>query len=301
MDNQQIQRIKHGLIAAQAKIKSMLLCHEKNLQFVDELWHYPDGGGGLSCRSDGGVVIEKAGINRSDIQGKQLPNSALSALDDRSMVSDQPFKAMGLSCIIHPYNPHAPTTHLNVRFIQVGKIWWFGGGMDLTPYVGYQDDCQTWHQACKAACMSLSKQCYDAYKQACDDYFYLPHRREHRGIGGIFFDHLNHCSFDQGVLFIEQVVSVFLTSYQTILSRRCLLPFSKADKAFQQYRRSRYVEFNLLYDRGTHFGLQSSGNIAAILSSMPPVVAWPANLNADLVKREEALIKQYLTPKEWAQ
>jgi len=222
----------------------------------------------------------------------------------RPEITGCPFEAMGISMIMHPHNPYAPTMHMNLRLFNAIKkdgerVWWFGGGFDLTPYYGFKEDCIIWHQAAYNVCAPFGDDVYPRYKKACDDYFYIKHRQEQRGIGGIFFDDLNEWNFTRCFEFIQQVGNTFASVYQKIVEKRCNMPFNAREREFQLYRRGRYVEFNLVYDRGTLFGLQSGGRIESILISLPPQVAFTYQWQAEPGSAEEALTQFYLMPRDW--
>jgi coproporphyrinogen III oxidase len=255
---------------------------------------YPEGGHSHGIRLEDGALIEKAGVSFSSIHGHAMPASASNL---RPELSHHPFSVLGVSVVIHPKNPHCPTTHANLRMFSVGETEWFGGGFDLTPYIGYNEDAECWHAYAKSACDTLSTQTYAQYKKECDAYFYLPHRQERRGIGGIFFDDL--VQNDRTWHFIQATGRSFLQAYVEILKKRMSLPFTEEDETFMLYRRGRYAEFNLMYDRGTKFGLQSKANAEAVLMSMPPRVIWPAKPSDRLMKREFNLVQDFLTPRDW--
>lgn len=269
--------------------------------FVEDKWQHPEGGGGLTRVLTGTHVIEKAGVNFSHVQGKSLPTAATLK---RPQLANAPFQALGVSVVVHPLNPFVPTTHMNVRFVAVdtkehGVIWWFGGGFDLTPYYGNEEDCLHWHQTAKQACLPFGEQVYPQYKKWCDQYFYLPHRKEPRGVGGIFYDDLNEWGFATCFAFMQSIGDHFIKAYQPILARRKGAMFTQAQREFQKYRRGRYVEFNLLYDRGTLFGLQSGGRTESILMSLPPIVNWEYNFTPAPHSQEAELYEKFLIPKDW--
>ena len=254
-------------------------------------WRYKEKGGGKSIELHDGKIIEKGAVNFSAIEGKLIPGSALKS-DIRS--KDKRFKATGISIVIHPCNPFVPCSHLNVRYFEVGsKEWWFGGGFDLTPSFPFEEDIKLWHDSAKNACDQLDKEIYKKFKKNCDEYFYLKHRDEKRGVGGIFFDKLNVHGKDQYVDFISNVLDAYLESYTCIVKKRTKKRFTKNHKEFQLMRRGRYVEFNLLYDRGTVFGLQSGGRSESILMSLPPIVRWSTKKSKVIMKFERNL-KKYL-------
>jgi coproporphyrinogen III oxidase len=243
--------------------------------------------------------FEKAAINVSHILGKSLPSACLENKKDTENLLNKPYEALGISMIFHPRNPHMPTMHANLRFFECQNTWWFGGGMDLTPYYGYHEDAIHWHQCCQQACSTASPNPYPLFKQHCDDYFYLKHRHEHRGIGGLFFDKLSEPSFEDCWKLTQSIGEGILKAYAPILTRRKDTPYSKNQTEFQHYRRGRYVEFNLLQDRGTLFGLQSGHRTENILVSMPPKASWKYNYKPKENTPESQLIKTFLTPKNW--
>ncbi len=249
--------------------------------FLRDTWARPAGGGlqggGVTAVQEHGTVMERAGVALSDVRGTQLPPAATAR---NPHLAGRAFHAMGVSVVMHPRNPHAPTAHMNVRYFSAGDVWWFGGGFDLTPYIPYEEDIVHWHRAAREACEGVSPALYPAFRQHCDEYFYLKHRGEARGIGGIFYDDVNEQSTDtpltwqQGFTLMQRVGHGFLHAYRDIIDRRRELATTERERAFQLYRRGRYVEFNLVFDRGTLFGLQSGGRTEAILVSMPPQVSW---------------------------
>ena len=258
--------------------------------FVRDSWQRPEGGGGTSCIVEDGQVFERGGVNLSRVQGRQLPPSASAA---RPEIAGRAYEAMGVSLVLHPRNPYCPTVHMNVRFFSAGETWWFGGGMDLTPYYGFEDDARHFHGVCKKAVGAH----YPRFKRWCDEYFHLKHRREPRGIGGIFFDdQAEDSSFD----LVKSVGDHFLEAYLPILERRRHLPFGEKERSFQAYRRGRYVEFNLVYDRGTLFGLQSGGRTESILMSLPPRAEWRYDWKPEPGSPEEKLYSDFLKPRDWA-
>ena len=258
--------------------------------FVRDSWQRPEGGGGTSCIVEDGQVFERGGVNLSRVQGRQLPPSASAA---RPELAGRAYEAMGVSLVLHPRNPYCPTVHMNVRFFAAGETWWFGGGMDLTPYYGFEDDARHFHGVCKKAVGTH----YPRFKRWCDEYFHLKHRREPRGVGGIFFDdQAEDSSFD----LVKSVGDHFLEAYLPILERRRHLPFGERERSFQAYRRGRYVEFNLVYDRGTLFGLQSGGRTESILMSLPPRAEWRYDWKPEPGSPEEKLYSDFLKPRDWA-
>ena len=248
-----------------------------------------------------GVVFERAGVNFSHVHGSGLPPSASAA---RPELAGRSFQATGVSLVLHPRNPHAPTVHMNVRFFLAEKegaapVWWFGGGMDLTPYYGYAEDAVHFHRTCRDALTPFGAERHARYKKWCDEYFFLRHRKEPRGIGGIFFDDLNEPDFEQCFALMKNVGEHFLPAYLPLLERRRDMPYGERERAFQAYRRGRYVEFNLVYDRGTLFGLQSGGRTESILMSLPPQAAWRYDWRPEPGSREEALYRDFLVAKDW--
>ena len=270
--------------------------------FLRDEWTRPEGGGGLARMIEGGEVIERGGVNFSDVRGESLPPSAMLA---RPELAGRAWQASGVSLVVHPRNPYAPTVHLNVRMFVAGKagaddVWWFGGGMDLTPYYGFEDDAVHFHRVCAKALAPFGEDLYPKYKQACDAYFYLRHRREPRGIGGVFFDDVADGGFDRCYALTCAVGDAFLDAYAPILARRKDVPYGERERDFQSYRRGRYVEFNLVWDRGTLFGLQSNGRTEAILMSMPPQVTWRYEWKPAPGTPEARLYTDFLVPRNWA-
>ncbi len=269
--------------------------------FVADEWQRPAGGGGRSMVLRDGDVFEQAGVNYSEVYGDNLPASATA---HRPELAGRKFRAMGVSLVIHPNNPYVPTSHANVRFFIAEKagtdpIWWFGGGFDLTPYYGDREDCIHWHRVARQACDPFGADCYARYKKWCDDYFFLKHRDEPRGIGGLFFDDLNEPDFEQAFAFMRSVGDHYLPAYVPIVERHKDDAYGEREKRFQWYRRGRYVEFNLVYDRGTLFGLQSGGRTESILMSLPPVVNWRYNYQPEAGSAEAELTEYYLQARDW--
>jgi len=263
-------------------------------RFRADPWTRAEGGGGESRILEDGALFERAGVNFSRVQGASLPPSATAA---RPQLAGRGFEAMGVSLVLHPRNPYCPTVHMNVRCFAAGEAWWFGGGMDLTPYYGFEEDARHFHATCRAA---VGDAHYPRFKRWCDEYFYLKHRREPRGIGGIFFDDLNEPDFEACFALVRAVGDRFLTAYAPIVERRRATPYGERERDFQAYRRGRYVEFNLVYDRGTLFGLQSGGRTEAILMSLPPRVAWRYDWTPEPGSPEARLISDFLKPRDWA-
>jgi coproporphyrinogen III oxidase len=266
-------------------------------KFRVDAWTRAEGGGGRACVIEDGAVFERAGVNFSTVQGARLPPSASAS---RPQLAGRAFEAMGVSLVLHPRNPYCPTVHMNVRCLAAGDVWWFGGGMDLTPYYGFEEDARHFHATCKAALAPFGADRYPRYKKWCDEYFFLKHRQEPRGIGGIFFDDLNEPDFDTCFSLVRSVGDHFIAAYAPIIERRRETPYSEREREFQAYRRGRYVEFNLVYDRGTLFGLQSGGRTEAILMSLPPRVAWRYDWQPEAGSPEDKLYRNFLKPKDWA-
>ena len=269
--------------------------------FLRDAWDRPEGGGGISRLIEEGNVIERGGVNFSHVMGAKLPPSASAHRPD---LGGQPWEAMGVSLVIHPRNPYAPTVHMNVRFFTTTTAdgepaWWFGGGMDLTPYYGDQQDVKHFHQVCHDALAPFGDGLHPRFKKWCDEYFYLKHRQEARGVGGIFFDDYNEAGFDQSFAMMRSAGDAFLKAYQPILERRKDTPYGERERDFQAYRRGRYVEFNLVFDRGTLFGLQSGGRTEAILMSMPPIVKWRYRWEPEAGSPEAALYSDFLPHRDW--
>ena len=261
--------------------------------FVRDSWQRAEGGGGTSCILEDGQVFERAGVNFSRVRGARLPPSASAA---RPQLAGRAFEAMGVSLVLHPRNPYCPTVHMNVRFFSAGDIWWFGGGMDLTPYYGFEEDARHFHATCKNALDAVGADYYPRFKRWCDEYFYLRHRGEPRGVGGIFFDDLAE---ERSFELTKSVGDNFLAAYVPILERRKEFAFGARERSFQAYRRGRYVEFNLVYDRGTLFGLQSGGRTESILMSLPPRADWRYDWKPEPGSAEEKLYTDFLKPREW--
>lgn len=270
--------------------------------FIQDQWDRDQGGGGRSRVLTDGAVFEQAGINFSHVFGGQLPASATAHRPD---LAGRNFQAMGVSLVIHPKNPYIPTSHANVRFFMAEKpgaeaIWWFGGGFDLTPYYGFKEDAIHWHKTARDACTDFGEDVYAKYKKWCDEYFFLKHRNEPRGVGGLFFDDLNEWGFDRSFAFMQSVGDHYLKAYAPIVERRKGESFGERERDFQLYRRGRYVEFNLVYDRGTLFGLQTGGRTESILMSLPPLVKWRYNWSPEPGSAEAELYEIFLKPRDWA-
>jgi len=265
--------------------------------FRSDAWQRAEGGGGVTRILEDGALFERAGVGFSHVSGMQLPASASAA---RPALAGRSFEAMGVSLVLHPRNPYCPTVHMNVRFLAAGAVWWFGGGMDLTPCYGFEEDARHFHGACKRALEPFGPERYPRYKKWCDEYFFLKHRGEPRGIGGIFFDDLAEPDFETCFALVRSVGDAFAGAYSPIVERRRAMAYGERERAFQAYRRGRYVEFNLVYDRGTLFGLQSGGRTESILMSLPPAVAWRYDWKPEAGSPEETLYKDYLRPRDWA-
>ena len=294
-------RARESLLALHERLTSTLLREDQDLVIQEDQWKREEGGGGKTWAVTGGNLIEKGGINFSDVRGDKLPQTAT---QNRPELAGSTFRAMGVSIVFHPDNPHVPTAHANVRYFEAltpenQKVWWFGGGFDMTPYYPRLEDAVYWHKAARGACAPFGEDLYPKFKDWCDQYFYLPHREETRGIGGIFFDDYNEGGFDQSLEFINSVGNTFNEAYFEIANKRRNTKFDQKQKAFQQYRRGRYVEFNLVYDRGTHFGLQSKGRTESILMSMPPTAQWAYDWSPEEGSEEQNLYLHFLKPRDW--
>ena len=294
--------VKQYLLDLQENICSDLAAEDGKEDFIRDEWQREHGGGGgLTRVLANGAVFEQAGVNFSHVQGKALPASATA---HRPELAGREFEAMGVSLVIHPHNPYVPTSHANVRFFIANKegsepIWWFGGGFDLTPYYGNREDCIHWHSIARDACDSFGADVYQRYKKWCDDYFFLKHRDEPRGIGGLFFDDLYEGGFEQCFAFMQSVGDHYLKAYLPIVQKRKNTEYGERERNFQLYRRGRYVEFNLVYDRGTLFGLQTGGRTESILMSLPPAVNWRYNWKPEAGTPEAELYEIYLKSKDW--
>jgi coproporphyrinogen III oxidase len=292
--------VKSYLSALQDRITAALE-NTDSVKFRRDVWERPEGGGGESRILSDGAVFERAGVSVSHVFGEKMPASASSL---RPEIAGAPFEAMGLSLVFHPRNPHVPTTHCNVRFLVARpsagpEVWWFGGGFDLTPYYPYDEDVLHWHRTARDACEAFGPNLYEKYKSWCDRYFFLPHRNETRGVGGLFFDDLNENGFDRSFAFQRSVGDHFLPAFMPILERRKDHPYGDRERQFQLYRRGRYVEFNLVYDRGTLFGLQSRGRSESILMSMPPLVRWEYDWRPAQGSPEARLYEDFLRPRDF--
>lgn len=294
-------QVKAYLLDLQERICDALTQEDGQGKFVEDTWERSEGGGGRSRVLVNGAVIEKGGVNFSHVFGNQMPASATA---HRPELAGRSFEAMGVSLVIHPHNPYVPTSHANVRFFiaeKVGEapVWWFGGGYDLTPYYANEDDCRHWHATARDACAPFGEQIYPHFKQWCDDYFYIKHRNEARGIGGLFFDDFNDQSFEHSFALMRAVGDSYIPAYQPIVARRKNCEFGERQRDFQLYRRGRYVEFNLVYDRGTLFGLQTGGRTESILMSLPPLVRWDYNWQPEPGSAEAELHENFLPARAW--
>jgi len=293
--------VKDYLLKLQDRICTALAAEDGGPGFREDNWEREAGGGGRSRVLEEGAVFEKAGINFSHVRGEGLPASATAA---RPELAGRSFEAMGVSLVIHPRNPYVPTSHANVRFFLAEKpgaepVWWFGGGFDLTPYYGFEEDVVHWHRSAQSACRPFGDEVYPRLKKWCDDYFYLKHRSEPRGIGGLFFDDLNEWGFERSFEFMRAVGDAYLPAYLPIVQRRRDTPYGEREREFQSYRRGRYVEFNLVYDRGTLFGLQSGGRTESILMSLPPQVSWRYDWQPERGTPEAELYERFLKARDW--
>lgn len=297
-----IAEVKSFLLALQDHICAQL-AQADGAVFTEDQWTREEGGGGRSRVLTNGAVFEQAGVNFSHVSGATLPASATA---HRPELAGRSFQAMGVSLVIHPLSPYVPTSHANVRFFIAEKpgeapVWWFGGGFDLTPFYGFAEDAVHWHRTAAELCAPFGDEVYPKYKRWCDDYFFIKHRNEARGIGGLFYDDLNTPDFDHCFAFTRAVGQGFLDAYLPIVEKRKALTWGERERQFQLYRRSRYVEFNLVWDRGTLFGLQTGGRTESILMSMPPLVRWEYNYQPDADSPEAALARDFLPVRDWLQ
>jgi len=301
MNTPSVAAISEYLTGLQDRISEALEQIDAQKCFREDVWQREEGGGGRSRVLEEGGVFEKAGINFSHVRGNRLPASATA---HRPELAGRSFEALGVSLVIHPRNPYVPTSHANVRFFIAEKddaepVWWFGGGFDLTPYYGFEDDAVHWHRTARQACEPFGAGIYPRFKKWCDEYFFLRHRGEPRGIGGLFFDDFNELGFDRSFALMQSVGDHYIPAYVPIVRKRNAIPFGERERDFQMYRRGRYVEFNLVYDRGTLFGLQTGGRTESILMSLPPVVKWRYDWQPPAGSREAELYEKFLRPKEW--
>lgn len=294
-----IDDVKDYLVTLQNRICAELEQLDGKAKFACDSWERSAGGGGESRVLSEGGVFEQAGVGFSHVFGDKMPPSATQS---RPELAGKGFQAVGVSLVLHPRNPYVPTTHANFRYFTAGEenpVWWFGGGFDLTPYYPFIDDVLHWHKTARAACEPYGRELYPRYKQWCDEYFYLKHRNETRGVGGLFFDDVNARGFDDSFAFVRSIGDSFMPGYRPIVKKRMAHPYGDRQRDFQLYRRGRYVEFNLLYDRGTLFGLQSGGRTESILMSLPPRVRWAYNWQPEPGSDEEKLYLDYLKPRDW--
>lgn len=300
MTGPDVNAVKNYLLSLQDSICETL-GKEDGQAFVEDEWQRPEGGGGRSRVLEEGNLFEKAGINFSHVFGPGLPASATA---HRPELAGRSFQAMGVSLVIHPRNPYIPTSHANVRFFIAEKagaepVWWFGGGFDLTPYYGFEEDVLHWHTVSKQACDPFGDEVYARYKNWCDEYFFLKHRNEPRGVGGLFFDDLNEWGFEKSFAFMQSVGNHYIPAYLPIVQKRKAHSYAERERDFQLYRRGRYVEFNLVYDRGTLFGLQTGGRTESILMSLPPLVKWRYDWQPEPGSAEAELYDKYLQAQDW--
>ncbi|HVF59730.1 MAG TPA: oxygen-dependent coproporphyrinogen oxidase [Thermoanaerobaculia bacterium] len=298
-----VAAVRACLFDLQDRICAALESEDGGRRFAEDLWERAEGGGGRTRILAEGGVFEKAGVNVSDVHGAALPAAATA---QRPQLAGRSFRALGLSLVLHPRNPYVPTAHANVRFLLAEKpdeppVWWFGGGFDLTPYYGFEEDAEHWHRTARALCAPFGDDVYPRFKRWCDEYFVLRHRGEPRGVGGLFFDDLDAWGFERCFAFARAVGEGFLDAYLPILRRRRDTPWGERERDFQLYRRGRYVEFNLLYDRGTLFGLQSGGRTESILMSLPPLVRWRYDWQPEPGTPEARLYEVFLKPRDWAE
>lgn len=301
MTENDITQVKNYLLNLQDSICAALEMEEPTARFVEDAWSRAEGGGGRTRVLTDGEVFEQGGVNFSHVSGFNLPPSATAK---RPELADRQYEAMGVSLVMHPRNPYIPTSHANVRFFIAKKageptIWWFGGGFDLTPFYPFREDVVHWHRTAREACRPFGADIYDRYKKWCDEYFFLKHRGETRGVGGLFFDDLNEPDFATAFAFMQSVGNHYIPAYLPIVQQRKTAAFGERERDFQLYRRGRYVEFNLVYDRGTLFGLQSGGRTESILMSMPPVAHWRYNWQPEPGSPEAELYDTYLKPQNW--
>tara|TARA_R110000796_G_scaffold88164_9_gene189877 strand:- start:1610 stop:2533 length:924 start_codon:yes stop_codon:yes gene_type:complete len=300
-DATDVAAVKDYLMGLQDRICAALEAADGQASFQEEVWERPGGGGGRSRIIENGGMLEKGGVGFSHVHGDSMPSSATA---QRPELAGRSFQAMGVSLVMHPNNPHIPTSHANVRFFVAempgaDPVWWFGGGFDLTPYYGHEEDCVHWHQVAHDACKPFGDDVYPAYKAWCDEYFYLKHRQEARGVGGLFFDDLNKWGFERSFEFQRAIGDAYVDAYLPIVERRRNTAYSPEQKAFQEFRRGRYVEFNLVYDRGTLFGLQTGGRTESILMSLPPTVRWGYNWQPEAGSEEARLADEFLPVRDW--
>jgi coproporphyrinogen III oxidase len=300
MDMPDSNAVRNWLLSLQERIVSAVEAVDGK-PFLRDSWERPEGGGGISRLIEEGNVLERGGVGFSHVKGSSLPPSAAA---NRPEVAGHPWEAMGVSLVFHPRNPYAPTVHMNVRFFTTTgegnqRVWWFGGGMDLTPYYGFEEDARHFHQTCRTALDPFGAELHPRFKQWCDEYFYLKHRKEARGVGGVFFDDFNGPGFEQSFAMTQSVGDHFIDAYLPILKRRKDVAYGERERDFQAYRRGRYVEFNLVFDRGTLFGLQSGGRTESILMSLPPIVKWRYDWQPEAGSAEAKLYTDFLPHRNW--
>ncbi|RZQ55873.1 oxygen-dependent coproporphyrinogen oxidase [Pseudidiomarina tainanensis] len=301
MHDSMLEQVNHYLKSLQDKICDALEQADGKSTFKEEAWQRPGGGGGRSRVLRDGAVLEQGGVGYSHVFGEQMPASATA---HRPELAGRNFNACGVSLVMHPRNPYVPTSHANVRFFIAEKegaepVWWFGGGFDLTPFYPFDDDIKHWHQVAYDALQPFGDELYPKFKKWCDDYFWLKHRDETRGVGGLFFDDLNQRGFDESFAIMRAVGDAYLEAYLPIIARRKDTPYGEREREFQLYRRGRYVEFNLVWDRGTLFGLQTGGRTESILMSMPPLARWEYGYQPESGSPEAKLYTDYLRPRDW--
>jgi coproporphyrinogen III oxidase len=301
MSDIDVHAVKTFLLTLQSSICSALEEQDDSALFIEDSWDRPEGGSGITKVLSDGAVFEKAGVNFSHVFGDSMPASASA---NRPELAGRSFEAMGVSLVVHPSNPYVPTSHANVRFFIARKegsepVWWFGGGLDLTPYYGFEEDCIHWHTIAKQSCDRFGEEVYSKYKKWCDEYFFIKHRNEPRGIGGLFFDDLNEPGFENSFALMQSIANSYVSAYIPIVQKRKSTAYTVVQKDFQLHRRGRYVEFNLVYDRGTLFGLQSNGRTESILMSLPPEVKWSYDYQVVPGSSEDELYTKYLVNREW--
>jgi len=301
MNTPNVAAVSDYLLDLQNRICQALESLDGEKSFLEDSWKRQEGGGGRSRVLEEGAVFEKAGINFSHVHGRQLPGSATA---HRPELAGRSFQALGVSLVIHPRNPYIPTSHANVRFFIADKageepVWWFGGGFDLTPYYGFEEDAVHWHRTARQACEPFGEHLYPRFKKWCDEYFFLKHRGEPRGIGGLFFDDFNELGFEDSFAFMRSIGDHYVPAYVPIAEKRKNHSYGEHERDFQMYRRGRYVEFNLVYDRGTLFGLQTGGRTESILMSLPPMVKWRYDWHPRAGSAEAELYEVYLKPRDW--
>lgn len=296
-----VERVASHFVRLQEQICAALVAEDEVGQFTADQWQRPQGGGGDSRIMADGRVFERAGVNFAHVKGGALPAAASAR---RPELAGRLFQAVGISVVVHPQNPYVPTAHFNARLLVAERpgasaVWWFGGGFDLTPYYAFEEDVRHWHRVARDACRPFGDDIYPRFKRWCDEYFYLPHRDEPRGVGGLFYDDLHEWGFETSFAFTRAVGKAFLLAYVPLVRRRKAAPFGAREREFQLLRRGRYVEFNLLYDRGTLFGLQSGGRVESILMSLPPTVKWRYHWHPEPGTPEARLYEVFLRPTDW--